>query len=59
MDMTIIPLSPEQLAAMVKPAGINPDRFAGVVVPASWFCTIHQISYPTLIRWIEELKTSN
>lgn len=53
MPLTIVhETTPEQLAQMLRPEGINPDRFINILVPASWFCKIHSISYPTLLRWI-------
>lgn len=57
IPMTIIhQTTPEALAEMLRPVGINPERFSGVIVPAAWFCVIHSISYPTLLRWISAGK---
>lgn len=42
----------EELKEFIQPRGIDPDRFNSVIVPASWFCQIHQISHLTLLRWI-------
>lgn len=53
--MTVIELTKEEIAEMLKPSGwIDPKKFYAVMISAKEFCRIHSISYPTLIRWIEQ-----
>lgn len=42
------------LAQEIAKLQYNPDKFENVIVPADWFCKIHNISKITLQRWIDQ-----
>lgn len=51
-EVVVISLSKEELEQMVKPVGINPDRFHSVLISSGEFCNIHNLSESTLFRYI-------
>lgn len=55
--MTVTELTKQEIADMIRPSGwIDPKKFYAVMISSAEFCRIHAISYPTLIRWIEQAQ---